>query len=252
MEKGISLTHVFQVLRKKAGWIIGLSVTGLLIAWMVTRYAVTPQYTSNTKILVNYTQASDIIQQSDIDINLQMINTYKDIIENPIILDDVREELNLTIGNGELSQKMEITSKENSQVFAVQVTDEDPVQAAAIANTIATTFQENINEIMNVENVTIISKAVPFTEPVSPNVLLNLAVGFLLGFLLSIGKIFFDEYTDNSIKTEEFVTEELGWLSLGQVNELTAEELSTQTRTQAAGAMEREGSSRRAGLKSRV
>lgn len=225
MEKGISITHVLDVLKKSAGLILGLCLTGLLVSWLITHYLITPQYTSSTKILVNYTQSGEVIQQSDIDINLQMINTYKDIIENSIILDEVRADLNMDIGDGQLLEKIEITTSENSQVFGIFVTDDSPVQASNIANSIATTFQNNISEIMNIENVTIISEAVPITNAVSPNVMLNLAVGVLLGFIVSIVKIFIGEYTDNTIKSEDFVINELEWLNLGEINELTEKEI---------------------------
>ena len=57
------------------------------------------------------------------------------------------------------------------------MTSPDPDETAKIANEIALTFQSSVVEIMNIENVQIISEAVPDPDPVSPHVVNNLLIG---------------------------------------------------------------------------
>lgn len=226
MEEEISLIELFGILKKRLGLIISFSFLALLLSFVVTFFVVTPKYSATTQLLVSQTTDSNQpIQQSDINTNLQLINTYKDIIKGPVILDDVREELNLEITHNELSNKVQVTTDTSSQVFTLEVTDTNPYEAAEIANTIAVIFQENIYDIMNVDNVTIISEAIPSTAPVSPNKALNLAIGLLLGLMLGIGLAFILEFLDTTIKDERFITEELGWTNLGVIVEMSDEEL---------------------------
>ena len=229
-EEEISLVELFGILKKRMGWIINATLLGLFLAAVFTFFIATPTYSSTTQLLVNRTQATEVIQRSDIDTNVQLINTYKDILRGPVILDPVREELNITDSHGSLRDKITITSENNSQVFSIQVTDDNPYNAAIIANTVATVFQENLDDIMNVDNVTIISEAEPNVIPVSPNNILNLAIGLVLGAMIGIGIVFLLEFLDNTVKDDKFITDDLGWVSLGRVSEMTSDELKTDTR----------------------
>lgn len=226
MEEEISLMELFGILKKRLGLILTFSFLALLLSFVFTFFVATPKYSSTTQLLVSQsTDSSQPIQQSDINTNLQLINTYKDIIKGPVVLDDVREELDLDLSHQELSNKVQVTTDTSSQVFTLEVTDVNPYEAAKIANAVAEIFQENIYDIMNVDNVTIISEAIPNTNPVSPNKALNLAIGLLLGLMLGIGLAFVLEFLDNTVKDERFITEELGWTNLGSIVEMTAGEL---------------------------
>lgn len=225
MEEEISLVELFTILRKRLGMIIALSLFGLLVSFGLTFFVITPQYSATTQMLVNQTEANQTIQQADINRNLQLINTYKDIIKGPVILDDVREELGLDLTHNELSNKVQVVSDAASQVFSLKVTDTTPYQAAEIANKTAEVFQKNLDQIMNVDNVTVISVAIPDTNPVSPNKTLNLAIGLLLGLMTGVGLAFVLEFLDTTVKDTNFVTDVVGWSNLGSISVMSKEEL---------------------------
>ncbi|GAB2480810.1 Wzz/FepE/Etk N-terminal domain-containing protein [Alkalibacterium psychrotolerans] len=225
MEEEISLVELFDILKKRLGLIISATLTGLLLVSFYTFFMVTPEYSSTTQLLVNRAEGADTIQQSDINTNIQLINTYKDIITGPVILDEVRDELNMTTSHAGLSNRLSISSENNSQVFSIRVTDTNPYNAALIANTTADVFQESLPDIMNVDNVTVISVAEANTSPISPNHTLNMAIGVVLGAMIGVGIAFLIEFLDNTVKDERFIVEELGWTNLGSVSKLDANEL---------------------------
>ena len=225
MEEEISLVELFTILRKRLGMIISLSFLGFILSFIFTFFVITPQYSATTQMLVSQTESSQPIQQGDINTNLQLINTYKDIIKGPVILDDVREELNLELTHNELSNKVQVVSDTVSQVFSLKVTDTNPYSAAEIANTTAEVFQKTVGTIMNVDNVTVISVAIADTNPVSPNKTLNLAIGLLLGLMTAVGLAFVLEFLDTTVKDPKFVTDEVGWTNLGSISIMTKDEL---------------------------
>lgn len=226
MEEEISLVELFEILKKRLSMIISLSLIGLILAATFTFFIATPKYSATTQLLVNQTtKNTDGIQLSDVNTNVQMINTYRDIIKGPVILENVLEALELNTTVPELSNQIEVVTQDNSQVFSLSVTGEDPYIASDIANTTASIFQDEVGNIMNVENVTIISESVPNTSPVSPNNLLNMIIGLLLGGMLGVGAAFLLEFMDKSVKDERFITEVLGWSTLGSVSEMTHDEL---------------------------
>ncbi|SDQ14231.1 chain-length determining protein [Carnobacterium viridans] len=227
----IRLLELFSTLKKYLSMIISLGLIGLILAAGFTFFIATPQYNATTQILVNRTtESAEGMQLTDINTNVQMINTYKDIIKGPVILNEVRENLGTNLSTTELSEKIEITTQENSQVFSLTVKDDSPYESAEIANSVADTFQNEIGNIMNVDNVTIISEAVANTNPVSPNNLLNLVVGLFVGSLVGIGMTFLLEFMDKTVRDERFITETLGWSVLGSVSEMTKDELQAEVK----------------------
>jgi len=224
MEEEISLVELFQILKKHIGMILGVTAAGLLLAAIFTFFIATPTYESSSQLLVSRPTEENTIQQSQINANIQLINTYEDIITNPVILDPVIEDLGLDTTVDQLREQITVSTAEESQVFSVDVTSEDPYLASEIANTTASAFQNNLDSIMNVDNVTVISQAVPDTDAVSPNTLLNVVIGILLGGIIGIGAAFLIEFLDTTVKDESFIEQELGWTSLGRVSEMSIEE----------------------------
>ncbi len=226
MEEEISLVELFEVLKKRINMIISLGLVGLIIASVFTFFVVTPEYSSTTQLLVN--KSSDDaqgVQLSDINTNVQMINTYRDIIKGPVILEEVLKDTKLDLTASQLSDKIAIETQDNSQVFSLKVTDESSYQAAEIANATASIFQEKVGDIMKIDNVSIISEAEVNSVPVSPNNLLNMTIGLLIGLMLGVGAAFLLEFMDKSVNDEKFITETLAWSNLGVVSEMSEDEL---------------------------
>lgn len=227
MEEEYDISELLSVLKKNIVMIISLGLIGLILSSVYTLFIVTPQYDASTQLLVNEkTSEGASIEATDITKNLQMINTYTELIKGPAILNGVQEALETDLTTNQLANKIAITSPEGALVFLITVTDSDPYKAAEIANAVATTFQNEIGGIMNsVDNVAITYKAVPDVNPISPNVPLNLIVGLLVGGILGIGISFLREFMDKTIKDPATVYEIAKWNNLGEIHEISDEDL---------------------------
>ena len=227
MKEEILLGEIFNTLKKKIGQILMWSLLGLFIASVITFFFVTPIYQSTSKIVVNQTQnASQSITNTDIQTNLSLINTYQTIIKEPIILESAIQNVGSDLSVNELKDKIIIKTEDNSLVFGIAVTDENPFIAAELANAISNTFQQKIGDILDVESVTILSTAIPNTEPISPNIALNVASGILAGLVIGVGLVFLSEMTNKTVRDDKFI-ESLGWTNLGSVLEMTRDEISS-------------------------
>lgn len=230
MEEEISLVELFDIIKKHFKYIVLTTLATTVIASIYTLFLVTPMYQSSTEILVTQSSSENtVVSQADINTSISLINTYEDIIRNNVILDPVIEELDLDMTTGALRDSITVQSESNSQVFSIRVENENPYQAAEITNATAGIFQERIFDIMNVDNVTIISEATPNMNPASPNNLLNIIIGFLLGAMIGIGLIFLRELTDTTVKSEEYVEQATGWVSLGHISTFTKQDLVVKT-----------------------
>src|SRR5690625_983477 len=202
MEETISLKEIYEIVKKRFLLIISFTIGAALIAAVISFFVLTPIYQSSTQFIVNQSKQDEQgqlqVDTNTIRTNVELINTYSVIISNSAILNEVIEELNLPYTPGQLANNISVSSEQNSQVVTVAVKDPNPQRATDIANTTVLTFQERIPELMNVDNVSILSEAVTPANPspVEPNPTLNIAIAIVLGLMIGVGIAFLIEYLD--------------------------------------------------------
>jgi capsular exopolysaccharide synthesis family protein len=227
MEETISLKELFQTLKKRLSLIIIITAIAAATSGLISYFILTPIYQSSTQILVNQAKSDQqVFNPGEVQTNLQLINTYNVIIKSPAILDKVIQQLDLDMSSGQLNANVTVGSEQDSQVVNISVLDEDPKQAAEIANTIAAVFQKDIAKIMNVNNVSILSKAELGTDPspIKPQPVMNIAIALVVGLMAGVGLAFLLEYLDNTIKTEEDIEKHLGLPVLGAITRIDMEQ----------------------------
>lgn len=122
------------------------------------------------------------------------------------------------LSGDELTNMVSVTNETNSQLFTVSVENTSATQARDIANEIAQVFKDKISKIMSVKNVTIMSKATADYTPTSPNLKLIALIGVVLGIIIGFAWGFIREVTDRTVKSLDFITDEMGLTNLGIVN----------------------------------
>lgn len=232
MEETISLQELFKTLKKRITLIILTTILAITVAGVVSFIFLTPIYQATTQILVNkQTVEQNQFNAQDIQTNLQLINTYNVIIKTPAILGKVIENLDLDTTPAALNSKITVSSAQNSQVLNISVQDPEPAVAADIANTTAEVFQEEIQKLMKIDNVNILSPAVmgENPSPVKPDPYLNMAIAAVIGLMIGVGIAFLLEYLDTTVKSESDVEELLGLPILGLISPITEKEMPATT-----------------------
>ncbi|ANX13968.1 capsular biosynthesis protein [Fictibacillus arsenicus] len=240
MEETINLKELFAILRKRLWLIISLTVIAAVTAGVISFYFLTPIYQASTQLLVNQSKEDKQIDINQVQTNLDLINTYNVIMKSPVILEKVIAQMNLDTTVGQINEQITVSSKENSQVVEVSVEDKDPAQAVQLANTIGDVFKKEIVTIMNVDNVSILSKAqlAEDPSPIKPKPLLNIAIALVVGLMAGVGLAFLLEYMDTTIKTEQDIENVLGLPVLGTISEFQPEK----KRNKKEAALEKGGS----------
>ncbi|WP_433773057.1 YveK family protein [Bacillus wiedmannii] len=232
MEETISLKELFHTLKKRLAMILVIAFGAAIVSAISSFFFMTPIYQSSTQILVNQKkQEGAMFQAGEVQTNIQLTNTYKVIIKSPVILEQVNEKLNLNMTAQALTGKINVANEKDSQVISVTAEDKDPKVARDIANATADVFKGEIAKIMNVDNVTVLSKAEvgENQSPIKPRPMLNVAIAFVVGLMASVGLAFLLEYLDNTVKKEEDVESLLGLPVLGIVARMDEETTSVKS-----------------------
>ncbi|RIL91211.1 capsule biosynthesis protein CapA, partial [Staphylococcus equorum] len=149
--------------------------------------------------------------------NLQLVNTYSEIVKSPRIIDKVSKELDRAYSTSELSNMITVSNQAESQLLNIAVESKSGNDSEKIANTVAQIFSEEVPDIMNVDNVSILSEADDTATQVAPKTLVNLLIGVVIGLVLALLIIFIKELIDKRIKSEEDVENELNIPVLGSI-----------------------------------
>lgn len=222
MNETISLQELFSILRKSLWRILALTIVAALISFAVSTFLIKPTYQAGTQILVTpKKQENNVIDASQVQSSVTLVNTYRVIIKSPAILEKVQAEVeNAPDSVNALNNMITVESEQNSQVINVSVQSTDASLASNVANSVARVFSKDIPNLMNVNNVKVLSVSGIPSIPVSPNILLNTAIAAVVGFLLGVGLAFLREVLDRRIRTEEQVQQILDLPVLGSIPDI--------------------------------
>lgn len=193
-------------------------ILGAVGSWYYTDYIQVPMYKSQTSLVL--TRAGDStgsITQNDISLNKNLVATYREIIKSRRILSNVISNLNLDITEKELSDKVSVTSSNDTELIVISVVDKDSKLARNIANEIAKVFKEEITTIYNIENISIVDIAIKAKDAYNVNPLKQYVIGVGSGFLIGSLIITVMFYFDDSIKKPEDIEEKVGLSVLSTV-----------------------------------
>ncbi|NRO04712.1 YveK family protein [Lactobacillus helveticus] len=253
----IDLTKLLQLCRRHIWALILWSVGLALVGWGIANFVISPKYTSSAQILVNQKSNKNdpntayITQQA----NMQLVNTYKDIVTSPVILKDASDRLtnpvrvvkkakpakykttdgrkvlvrkaqpavierdgkSYSVSASQLAKDISVNTQQQSQIFSVSATADTPEKAKAEANAVARSFRDQIPNIMNIDNVTIVAPATNGVQS-SPNVKMFTLAGFVIGLVLTFAMILIREMTNTTVRDDTYLTQDLGLTNLGYVS----------------------------------
>lgn len=243
MNETISLQELFSILRKSFWRILALTIVAALISFAVSSFLIKPTYQAGTQILVTpKKQENEVIDAQSVQSSVTLVNTYRVIIKSPAILEQVQKEVpNAPTNVAVLNNMVTVESEQNSQVINVSVQSTDAALASNMANSIAEVFSSDVQKLMSVDNVTVLSKSGIPTSPVSPNILLNTAIAAVVGFLLGVGLAFLREVLDRRIRTEDQVQQILDLPVLGSIPDIDSKVFKSSSKAAKREAVQQHG-----------
>ena len=220
----LDLSEIFGIIKKRFLIIFLITTFAVAASAVISFCVITPVYEAESSIIIGKEQQANseagyAYSYNDVMMYEKMLKTYGEIAKSRLVAKLAREKLkesgqtDLSYGQNEVT----VTPYTDTQILLIKIKDTNPNSAMLKVNILAQTFVEQANKIYPSGNVQVLDEAILPVSPVSPKTYLNIAVAFFLGIMVSLGIIFFIEYMDNTLKTEEDIKKYVGFPVIGLI-----------------------------------
>lgn len=155
----ISLRELIEILLKGKKTIAIITIIAMVLSLLVSFFILSPQYEASTTLITspivsNEVEINSLKNVTDL-INQypsMTVETYKEQIKTPQLLEKTIKELELKNDKGEyisissLAKKTTVNSIKDTNLITIKVNDIDPEKATLIANTLSDNFIDLISE----------------------------------------------------------------------------------------------------------
>lgn len=226
--KQIGFQQLISALFRKS-WLVALSaVVCAALTFLGTYYLITPQYQSYAMFYVNNNSLT--IGSGSISIDSGDLTAAKELVESYIVILESRQSLLEIIDYAgvdrsyfELQEMITAEAVNSTEIFKVVVTSPDPYEANRIATAIEVLLPKRISSIIEGTSAKVVDSSVVAASPSSPSYVKNVILGFLVGFILSVGYVLLREIFDVTIRTEEDVQLSCPYPVLAAVPDMTVQ-----------------------------
>ncbi|MRI85961.1 LPS chain length-determining protein [Aerococcaceae bacterium WS4759] len=224
-EDSISLYEIFQYFKKWAWLIIAAMCLGAIISLVSFQFLEDEEYQSSAQLIVNQKSANETIQYSEIQTNVSLINTYRQIILGKSVLEKVAQEVDPNLTVTQLQNAITVRQTENAQTFDIVAVLDSPELAQNVVQSAIRNFENTLTEIYDTDILTVYVLSAPSYEPnkIATSITTRALIGAILGAMLTVGILLLKELLDTTVKDENFLNQ-FGLVKLGELESLSEQE----------------------------
>jgi capsular polysaccharide biosynthesis protein len=208
------------MIRKKIVFIILISVLVSITVALGSVFLISPVYeASSTLYIISQKTASEgDVTYNDLLTNQQLVKDYRELIKSKLIVKTALDELKIMdLTPNQLSNRITVSSKNDTRVLEIKVEDTYPVRSAELSNKICEVFISEAKSLAKIDNVNIVDTAEIPETPVKPQPVLYTAIAFIISLMLTLGVFYLLEVINETIKTSEDIETYLDLNVLGTI-----------------------------------
>lgn len=220
-EDVIDLMELFFALRKHLVLLILTAIIGGGLGFAVSRFVLTPTYTSTSMIYV-MSKETTLTSLADLQIGSQLTQDYKVLTTSRTVMEDVIQKLGLKYDYMTLRSKVSLDNPTDTRILNISVLDTDPQMAKKLTDAVADSASSYIAYIMEQDPPKIIEYGEIPLQKTGPKTERNTMMGALLFLLAAVAFVTIDMLTNDSIKTEDDIENYFGLPVLATIPEKDA------------------------------
>lgn len=230
----IDLMEIMMLLWHRLWLIVICALCAGTVGFLLSRFVITDQYQSTTKIYVLNRQNESTLTYSDVQLGTQLTKDFPELIRSRHVAEQVIAAWNLPYSYEAFVDKINVSSQSDTRIIAITVTDEDPQMAQLLADEVRKVASERITSVTDIQAVNVVDEANLPDHPSSPSVGKWTVVGALIGAVLCMAIILIHFMLDDTIKTADDIEKYLGLSTLGMIPEREDPEKSHRTSSHAS------------------
>lgn len=199
----IDIGAMCQALLKKIHIILLAGILCASAAFGISKFMITPKYDSTTKILVISRQNEDMVTYTDLQLGTVLKGDYMQLVTSRTVLEEVIQELKLDMTTGKLKSFITVEEVEDTRIVSITVTNEDPIVARDIANTLRIIVGKQFEKVTSIDSIFTVEDANLPRTPSTPNVIKYTLLGGFLGTAIAMAVVLVMFLMDDSIKTAQ-------------------------------------------------
>lgn len=224
----IDLLKLMTAYLRKWWLIVIFGLAGAGIALAISVYLIVPQYRASVAIYVNNAisrESADSISSGDLSTSERLVSTYTNMLTSDTVLEKIIQSTGYDYTTEGLRRLISTEKVGSTEIFKIYVTHTNPSIAADIANAIARTAPDAIEDFVVGSSTKIIDYAKTPTERYSPSYTKNTLLGGLIGGMLILAILTLDFLMDVRIKGEQDLSDLCDIPVLGQIPDFSQLEL---------------------------
>ena len=161
-----------------------------------------PVYESTSQLYI-LTQSTSITSLADIQMGSSLALDYVELIKSRPVVEQVIENLDLDMEYEQMLGKLTVTNTADTRILKISIQDTDRSMTTQAANEFSTVAKKQISKIMKTDEPSVVEVAHLPDAPIKPEKTKNVAIGFLLGAVLSALVVIVMYILNDSIKNQE-------------------------------------------------
>lgn len=201
----LDLREIFHIIWKRIWIILLITILSTAASGAASYFLLTPKYEAASTIIIgNSSKAAEEYgyDYNDVLMFQQLAKTYQQIAESRTVAQNAARKLGEDLTPEEVQSKITVSTGTDTQVMKITAESTVREDAQQTANAVSNAFVEEAMRIFPSGNVQVMDRAILPISQSSPRPMLNMAIAFFLGLMVSLGIVFLKEYLDNTIKTE--------------------------------------------------
>ena len=213
----IDIKRILEIILSKKLLIVLILLFSILFGYAYSYYYKKPEYKSSVTILLvaDENKTNKELTQTDLNINNGLISTYSSIAKSTNVVQKTIENLELNMSASSLQKKIDAKQIDSTQFLKISVTNANPELAKNIANELAQVFTQQIKEIYNLQNISIVDEAEVESTPCNVNHMKDIIMFAFAGLFLAMVSVVAIFMFDDTIKSEEDIEKNVKLKAIG-------------------------------------
>ncbi|MDS0526645.1 Wzz/FepE/Etk N-terminal domain-containing protein [Clostridium sp. SHJSY1] len=220
-DENIKLEDIMHAIKSRWFLIVGVTLITTALATALSLYGIEPKYQASTKLFVGKEVSQESVDgnydSNEVQMYQKLLKTYSDVILTKDLVGKSLANRNIDLKVDNVLSNLNVVPKPDTQIMVISYVSTDKQKTRDVVAAVTDEFIKTSKELISNVSVKVVETVTLPENPISPNKKVNIAVGFMLGLMISVGISILLEFMDNTFKNKEQIENLLKTSTLGTI-----------------------------------